>query len=419
MMPAASIPTVVRTRPRGPWLPCLVATTALAACTPPAPAAEAEGNATTVRIQTVGRADIDEVLTYVADLQPYAEVRLYSPLADRILSFPWEDGDEIRRGQRVALIRKEGLDKGVEQMAAQVDGLDAQLRHLEGELARSKDLLAAGVITRQTFDQVQASYESTKAQRRALEASRAQLEVSAGNAVITAPISGVIAEKALQVGDMASPQVPLCRILTIDRLEAVLRLVEADVPRVTLGQPVRLHLDAFPDRTFDGAVTAILPYLDPATRTNGVKVTLDNPIDPATGKRLLKPGMFGRAEILLGRKEQVVVAPEHALLLDNQILSAQKSAERLRKAFVVDADGIAHRRVVRLGARSGSQVEILDGLSSGERLVVRGHHGLKDGATVKIVGEESPATEDSGEEPGTDPATGSTSTGEAPRAEAP
>ncbi len=350
-----------------------------------ADAAKPEESATPVRVETLGRTDMAEVLNYAADLLPYAQVEIFSPVYDRIIYFPWEDGDEIRKGQRVALIRKEALDKGLEQIVAQMEALDIQINNLEKELQRSRDLLKKGAITKAIFDKVQTSYLSTVAQRKALEAGRGQLAVRASNAVINAPISGVIAGKMVERGDMAAPQIPLCRIISIDRLKVHLKLVEADVPKVHTGQEVEIYLDCCPGKPFTGSISRIYPYLNSQTRTNTVEVTLENPKDKQTGQRKLKPGMFGRAELTVGRREQVLAAPEPALLLDNNLLKQQQEGEILRKAFVVDDRNIAKRRLVKLGARKGSYYEVLDGLAAGEKIVIRGQHGLKDGQEVKIL----------------------------------
>lgn len=339
----------------------------------------------TVQVQTIGRTDIAHILSYVAELNPYTEVKVFSPVPDRILYFPWNDGDKIKKGQQIALIRKEGLDKGLEQIVAQIEALDIQINNLEKELERSRELLEAGVITKQAFDKVESSYFSTKAQRKALEASKDQLAVTAGNAVIKAPISGVIAGKMLEVGDMAVPQVPLCRIMSIDRLKVLINLVESDVPRVRIGQEVLIYLDCCPDKRFKGKLTRILPYMNPQTRTNTVEVTLKNPVNRDTGLRMLKPGMFGRAELVVERREGVLAAPEVGLFMDSQLLKLEKEGEVLRKAFVVDEGDIAHERLVRLGARKGSLYEVLEGLNEGDRIVVRGQHRLKDGQEVEIL----------------------------------
>jgi membrane fusion protein, multidrug efflux system len=339
----------------------------------------------TVRVEPVGREDIDDILSYPADLKPMAEVRVYSRVPDRILSFPWEDGDEVKRGNRIAVIRNDGVSQGMEQVAAQMDSLDAQLENQEAELKRLERLLASGAIPQAEYDRLKTGVVSAKAQRRALAAGRGQLATAASDGVIQAAINGIIADKMFEVGDMAVPNAPLCRIIAVDELKIELRLVESDVPKVKKGQVVQLSLDAYPGRAFEGVVANVLPYLDQQTRTNTVEVTVVNAKDAKTGERPLKPGMFGRAVLVVAHRAQVLVAPEPALLLDNRILEQQKPGEILRKAFVVDAEGTAKQRLVRLGARKGSLYEVLEGLSEGERLIVRGQHGLRDGQKVQIV----------------------------------
>lgn len=345
----------------------------------------AEEPAKTVRVHTLARADIEHVLSYPADLKPHAEVRVFSRVPDRILSFPWDDGDEIKRGKRVVVIRTDGINAGMAQLGAQMDALDAQIDNHETELKRLKRLFKTGAIPQAELDRLETAYKAAKAQRRALQAGRGQLAANASDGVITAAIDGVIADKMVEEGDIAAPSMPLCRIIDVSKLKAHLRLVEADVPKVKVGQEVVLHLDAYPDKTFKGEVAVVLPYLDAHTRTNTVEVAVDNPKDEKTGHRLLKPGMFGRAELVVERRPNVLVAPEPALLLDNQILEKQKPGEVLRKAFVVDDQGLAHRRLVKLGARKGSLQQVLEGLKEGERIVIRGQHGLKDGQKVEIV----------------------------------
>lgn len=371
-------------------LACLVAFGLAAAGCSPKASSNAPEPPKTVRVVNVGRADIIDMLSYPAELKPIADVRLFSPVADRILLFPWNDGDEVKRGERIALIKKDGLDHGLEQLSAQLEGLDAQIRNLESERKQTRDLLEAGAISPNAFDKVETAYLAAVAQRKALRAGRAQLAVTAGNAVITSPIDGVIAGKTLEKGDMASPAQPLCQVLDISKLKVELRIVERDVRKVRVGQAVQLRLDAYPEQTFTGTVTNVLPYLDAQTRTNTVEVTLDNPADSKTGQRQLKPGMFGRAEIVVESRKQVLVAPEQALLMDNRLLAQQKSGELLRKAMVVGDDGVAHERVVRLGPRNGTNYEIVEGLKDGERLVVRGQHGLKDGQKVEVLSNQSP-----------------------------
>jgi RND family efflux transporter MFP subunit len=223
------------------------------------------------------------------------------------------------------------------------------------------------------------------AQKKALTAGKGQVADTKSKGSIKAPISGVIADKSVEAGDMASPVMPLCRILGVSKLLAILDLAEQDVPRVHVGQEVILQMDAWPDSTFKGVVARILPYLDASTRTNAVEVLVDNPIDPATQKRFLKPGMYGTAQLVVEKRIGVVVVPGYGLLMDTELLDQQQGSELIRKAFVVDKSSVAHERIVKLGIRQGTLWEIVSGLEAGDLLVIRGQHGLVDGQKVEVV----------------------------------
>jgi membrane fusion protein (multidrug efflux system) len=174
-------------------------------------------------------------------------------------------------------------------------------------------------------------------------------------------------------------------ILVMDPLEVALDLSEADARDVEVGDSVAITVDTWPGRSFEGTVTKVFPYLDPAARTNTVELRLDNPRG-ADGDYLLKPGMFGRASLVVDSRDDATVAPQQALLLDSLLLAEADPGQDLRRAYVVDDQGIARERRVELGLRDGEVYEVRSGLEPGERLVVRGQHGLRDGEAVRVVG---------------------------------
>ncbi|MFH1469494.1 MAG: efflux RND transporter periplasmic adaptor subunit [Pseudomonadota bacterium] len=344
---------------------------------------EAATAARPVDVAAVERGDIARTVVYAADLEAWSEVQVYSRVADRVLSLPLHDGDEVRAGQRLALIKRDALDKGIEQVSAQIEALDIQIRTQTQDLARSKELLAGGVITQQIFDQASAGLEATQAQRRALQASLDQIGINAGDAAVVAPIAGVVANLALDLGDTASPQLPLCSVLQVDPLKIELDMAECDAQQVQPGDEVRLTVRAWPEETFTGTVTRVYPYLDAVTRTNTVEVRVPNPVGE-DGLRRLKPGMFGRAELTVDRRTDAVLAPAQAMLLDPVLLAQDSKEGELRKAFVVGGDGLAHERQLTLGIRSGRLYEVRAGLDAGDRVVIRGQHSLTDGQAVRI-----------------------------------
>ncbi len=359
---------------------------ALAACRDSSARLADDGpQGTPVEVATTATADIDRTVRYAADLQASAEVQLFTTVSDRVLAFPYEDGDMVEQGARVALIRRATLDKGIEQLAAQIEGLDVQLSSQALELERSRELLEGGVVTQQIFDQAQSAYDANQAQRRALQASLDQLSLNAGEASVVAPVSGVLAHRSVDVGDRTAPSMALGSILVMDPLEVQLDLSEADARDVEPGDAVAITVDAWPGRSFEATVTKVYPYLDPVVRTKTVRATLPNPGDEQ-GRYMLEPGMFGRAELVVDSRAGATVAPQHALVLDSLLLAEAEPGQDLRRAFVVDEQGIARERQVELGIRDGELYEVRAGLEPGERLVVRGQHGLRDGETVRVVG---------------------------------
>ena len=263
-------------------------------------------------------------------------------------------------------------------MQAELESLNAQIENQINERTRAKGLLEKGVITNQTYDNLDAQVRVAEAKRKSVEAAISQTAINAGQAIIRAPISGIIANKRVNQGDLATPQIPLCDIMTENPVKVMLNIPEREVPIVSLDLSVAITLDAYPNRTFRGGVAKILPYMDPATRTNEVEVVLPNPVHPASQQRLLKPGMFGRATIVTKESRQVLVVSERALLMDDATTRGEMTA------FVVEQGGIARKRTVRTGIREGERVEILSGLMEKEQVVVRGQHGLEDRQPVKL-----------------------------------
>ncbi len=191
-----------------------------------------------------------------------------------------------------------------------------------------------------------------------------------GNATITSPLAGAVTLRFVDPGQlvMLMPgQGSLITVAQIDTVDVGLDVSETDLARVRPGQPVALHADAYPDRTFSGTVRDVGLAADPRVRVFKVKVAVANP------DHLLKPGMFARGEITTARRERALVIPRDAVLLENGRASV----------FVVEA-GKARMRKVRLGVMSGPVVEVLSGLASGEAVIVTGQSGLVDGAPVAV-----------------------------------
>jgi len=302
-----------------------------------------------------------------------------------------EVGDRVREGQSLVTLDARDLDVSANRAAAAREEVRSAIPEADSAVAAAKanlDLVRATFqrmnelygkksISDQEFDEAsaklkaaQAAFEMARAKRMQLDSRLAQAdqEVSAAQvtrsyADVRAPFEGIVTAKSVDPGNLATPGAPL---LTLERdgyrLEASVE--ESKLGTIRVGQPVSVILDGI-DRTFDAHVSEITPSVDAASRAYTVKIGL--PPEPA-----LRSGIFGRARFQLGRR-QVLAIPSGAVAERGQLQSA-----------FVEENGIARTRLITLGDKSNGQVEVLSGLSAGERVIVPVPQSLTDGARVEV-----------------------------------
>jgi multidrug efflux pump subunit AcrA (membrane-fusion protein) len=251
--------------------------------------------------------------------------------------------------QEGALARRQVDEAGVAQAQAKSQ-YDTALKHLESvqNVTRIEDVKgAAGQL------------DSAKGKH---EAAQAQLSYSE----IRSPISGIVADRPLFPGEMASAGSPLLTVMDVSSVIAQVNIPPAQAAFVKVGQPARI-VSADNSAEVDGKVTVVSPAVDPQSTTVEVWVQAANP-----GERL-RPGSTVRVTIMAGAVPDAVVVPLEALL------PAQAGGSAV---IVVGADSIVHEHKVETGVRGSDKVQILTGVAAGERVVTVGGVGLQDGAKV-------------------------------------
>lgn len=335
-----------------------------------------------VETQVVKLSSFTRQRTYVGNVSAAKQVKVIPLTSERILKFPWENGDYIQKGQMIAEIRNEVGKKGFDALAAQLKSVDAQLKAAERELKRVRSMYESNIVSRQSLDQAQDGVTTLMASKQQLLATQEQSKLGLDYARVVAPIDGVISQKASEVGDIASSAMPLCVLLDMATLKVTLNVTEEDVPYLKLGQEVKMHFDAYPGETTVAKITRIMPYVNTSSRTNTVEAEFDNVKNEVTGLYRFKPGMYTKGELSLETTNDAIVVSPKALLLEPELLEKQASGVKLRRVFVMDENGIAKARDVQIGERNGDIVEVLSGLNVGDKLIVRGHHSLRDGDKV-------------------------------------
>ncbi|MGH7966007.1 MAG: efflux RND transporter periplasmic adaptor subunit, partial [Candidatus Binatia bacterium] len=264
-----------------------------------------------------------------------------------------------------------------------VEAAKAQHEFASATLTRYQTLLQRHSVAPQEYEEVGARAKMAAAevaraqagkaalaakQRQAvagIERVRAELasaQVSRSYTKLTAPFDGIVVAKSVEVGNMASPGVPL---LTIEeeryRLEVAVQ--ESEVRRLRVGQPATVHIEVL-EHAFPSTVSDVVPTADPLSRTFIAKLTL-----PA--EMGLRSGLYGKAQFVVGTREAIVIPR-----------SAVRERGQLQGVFVLDQDHIASWRLIKTGKSAADQIEVLAGLAAGERLVVDGSAQISDGSRV-------------------------------------
>jgi membrane fusion protein (multidrug efflux system) len=315
---------------------------------------EKEETAIPVEVTSLERGDVAAVYTGTAALETDADALVVAKVGGEVVELLVEEGDRVTEGQ--VLARLDG-----DRLRLEMERARANLRKLEQEYNRNVTLFERGLVSSGAFEDLKFELEALRAVYRL-----AQLEYDYTQ--IRAPIDGVVAERHIKLGNTITANSPAFRVTALDPLIAYLHIPEREFRRLESGQAAELRLDAIPGRRFTARVQRVSPVVDPATGT--FKVTMEVP-DP---EGQLKPGMFGRFNIVWDSRSDVLLVPRVAIVDDD-----------VSDSVFVIINGKVERRPVITGYASGDRVEIMEGLEGDEEIVVVGQSGLRDGSRVDVV----------------------------------
>lgn len=335
-----------------------------------------------VEVMAVRLGDVAQTLGYYGDLAAENEVKVFSKISDRIEEFFVDDGDRVAKGAPLAKIFARTLEQAVRQAEAVLVAVKAHEANLRVEFERLALLHRDNSISQQQYDAVATQYQATQAQVQQAEAALAGVKSQLQDALVTAPIAGIIGKRYYEAGDMANPALPLVSIVQMERVKILVDAGEQDLAKLALGQKAVVRVKTFPDRGFAGKITKISPVLDPLTRMAEIEILLDN------REHKLKPGMYAQAQITTGVLKNVIVIPRHAVI-ENTSLERVAGEDRVVKNYYafVAADGKAVQRKLEVLYQNDERLAISAGLVLGEKLVIVGQHNLREGTSVVIARE--------------------------------
>jgi len=285
------------------------------------------------------------------------------------VSVPVEEGVEVKKGQQVAVIDHDVYVSQVEAAEATVKSREVELADAEREKKRIVVLYEGGSATEQNRDKALTAAELAVANLNMAKANLELAQINLRESMIVSPIDGIVTAKHIDEGNLIKSGDRIVTLTDMKTVKVVVSIAEKYGGEIVAGIPARIRGDTLPDRIFNDKVYSVYPALDAMTHTIQAEIRLDN------NEMLLKPGMFARVALIIKTKKDVIV-------ISRDVVLGGKVDEPY--VYVVE-DGIAHKRIVKLGITQADKCEITDGLKAGEKLVVNGMHFLKDGSSVELV----------------------------------
>ena len=315
-----------------------------------APGAPSEPGAP-VKVETALAAykDVPQDEVYSSTVQPYAINNIVPQSGGRIKKINVEVGDFVRKGQVLA-----------EMDALNLEQARLKLVNDSTELSRLRTLFQEGGVSQSDFEAVELAYK----------VSRAQYDNLVENTILRSPLNGVVTARGYDSGDMYAMASPIYVVQQITPVKLLVGISESEYTRLHRGDGVTLTADALPGREFTGKVNRIYPTIDPASHTFSAEILVSN------GDRVLRPGMYARVKVTFEVRRSIVV-PDAAV--------QKQQGSGVRVVYVVGPDDTVDIVPVTPGRHIGSEYEILEGLSEGERVVVKGHSALRNGSKVTAI----------------------------------
>ncbi len=370
--------------------------------------AQARGRDTAVKpvsVEEVRQETVRRAVEVVGTLAAVDQVTVSSETEGKVSRILADLGDRVTAGQALIQLdnekqqynfdqQKAALARALAQYGANdpqhlpdiektpdVQKASADLQQAKQSYERANELFKRTLVPRQALDDAETALQSKKASydaslqtaknlRASIQASEATMKLADRqfrDTQIRAPFDGYVEKRLVNLGELVKAQMPVIAVVRVDPLKVIAEIPEKMAPWIKDGQPVALHVDAYPQRAFEGKVSRISPTVNTATRAFPFEALVPN------RDAVLKPGTFARVHIESGREDQVLTLPYSAL----------QYRYGVNRVFVVDNDKLTVREL-KVGDRLDERIEILAGVKAGDRVAVTDVEKLVDGAKVAV-----------------------------------
>ena len=350
--------------------------------------------AVAVETQPIRKGPIYDVGVFTGSLEPKSQFVVAPKVAGWLRELLVDVGDTITRNQVIAVLDDEEFAQEVEQARAELEVAKANAANCATDLdiakreyERAKALREKQIASASELDVSEAAFNACETRHKVSLAQVSQKEAALKTAQVRLSYTKVqafweeggetrvVGERFVDEGSLLQTNQPIVSILQNNPLTAVVHVIERDYPKVMTGQQAVVTTDAYPGRTFTGAITRIAPLLKESSRQARVEMQVPNP------DLLLRPGMFIRARVEFAEHQDATLIP----------LASLVKRDNKEGVFIADRQNHKVRFVpVTVGITSGETVEITDPQISGEAVTI-GNHLLEDGSAITLPGSDARA----------------------------
>lgn len=335
-----------------------------------------------LKTEKLERKIVSQHINATAEIQFNANklFRVSPRIQGKVIEILADFGDEVAGGQKLAVL--DSIELG-EARSIYIRA-KTKMEVAQANYEREKGLREKGISSEKEMLDAKGEYFMVKSEFEAAENKLHLLGLSEDDIrsivsqlhsvehfPLLSPYKGTVIEKHITLGEMTAPEKPLFTISNLDVLWIILDIYEKDLARIDLGQHVEIYVSAYPDNEFKGLITYISSVVNEATRTVKVRVEIDN------SKRTLKPGMFAKAKIVTGEPEEIFTVP----------LSAIQRLQDKEVVFVDKGKNLFECCPVKTGREFKTDIEVLEGVKEGERVVTEGAFYLKSELLKETIGE--------------------------------
>ncbi len=318
----------------------------------------AEKNATvSVRIETVKTEEVSLDFASNGNFEPIQELKFSAEKSGKVVKVLAKEGDYVTVGQTLAIVRSDVINVNAQTA-------NSSYQNAVADYNRYENAFKTGGVTKQQLDQAKLAMVNAKAQL-------TQANINVGDTRIKAPISGFINKKYIEPGSILTgmPATELFDIVNVSKLKLKVAVNESQVASLKVGTPIKVTASVYSDKTFSGKITFIASKAD-ETLNFPVEIEIAN-----NASKDLKAGMYGTAEFASNQQKQsLMIVPRNAFV----------GSVSSNEIFVIE-NGTAKLKKVTAGRILGDKVEILNGLSDGETVIITGQINLQDGSKVDVI----------------------------------